>query len=300
MANQWFRFYNEVLNDPKIQLLPLASFKVWVNALCVASGANNSNGDIGTINDLSYAFRMSKEDTFSALEILLSNGLIAKNGDGYHIVKWKSRQFKNGSDEDAGEFYIYFAGDTALTKIKIGHSKNPWARLSNLQTGNPTKLKILATIKTTESGDRWLSDHFGSFKINGEWFSPDEKMISLINNLISKTLKTKGHVEKWLADYVVTTQIRLRSEQIRSDQSDFVSNEKKKFVFTPTEDTHRQAISLAIGWDRQALYDKFGDWVRTSAPQMPTDPQKAFLGWLPSFTAKHNRKHLRTFEQAAE
>jgi len=33
----WFRFYNDALDNPKVQLLPSDLFKTWVNLLCIAS-----------------------------------------------------------------------------------------------------------------------------------------------------------------------------------------------------------------------------------------------------------------------
>ena len=34
---RWFRFYNEALDDPKVQKLPPALFKSWVNLLCLTA-----------------------------------------------------------------------------------------------------------------------------------------------------------------------------------------------------------------------------------------------------------------------
>lgn len=213
MANQWFRFYNEVLNDQKVQGLPANIFKIWVNALCLASSNDKSNGELGTLESVSFALRETKEAVSEAFQALIKLGIVETDNETFHISKWNKRQYKS---------------DISTERVKRFRKRSE-------------------TVSETP---------------------PDQN--------------------------------RSDSDQNRSDQSDFVSNEKKKFIFTPTEDTHSKTISLAVGWDRQALYNKFGDWVRTSAPQMPTDPQKAFLGWLPSFTAKHNRKHLRTFEQSAE
>ncbi len=34
---RWFRFYSEVLDDPKVQGLSLGLFKMWINLLCIAA-----------------------------------------------------------------------------------------------------------------------------------------------------------------------------------------------------------------------------------------------------------------------
>lgn len=110
----------------------------------------------------------------------------------------------------------------------------------------------------------------------------------------TSTERMKRHRDKKRdgnGDVTVTAQIRSDLDQNRSDQSDSVTNEKGSFKFNPTDDTHLQALSLAPGWDRQALYEKFSEWISTSAKELPTDPQKAFLGWVPKFIDGKNRKH---------
>ena len=36
-AYKWFRLYNDVINDPKVQRLDGETFKAWINILCLAS-----------------------------------------------------------------------------------------------------------------------------------------------------------------------------------------------------------------------------------------------------------------------
>ena len=35
-GNTWFRFYAEVLHDPKVQRLSDSLFRAWIGVLCVA------------------------------------------------------------------------------------------------------------------------------------------------------------------------------------------------------------------------------------------------------------------------
>jgi hypothetical protein len=34
--SQWLRLYTDLINDPKVQLLPAEDFKGWINILCIA------------------------------------------------------------------------------------------------------------------------------------------------------------------------------------------------------------------------------------------------------------------------
>jgi hypothetical protein len=201
----WFRAYSETLNDPKVQTLPLDAFKAWHNAMYLASFISSGDGNIGTPEAIAFHFRMTPTEVVQVMEPLVLSGLIERKKREYVIAKWSNRQFKADSGDVEEGFYVYFIGPKNMATIKIGHSKNPWARLSNLQSGSPTKNYVLATIRTTESGDRWLAEHFRELKINGEWFSPNHKMTSLIKALSDKKLKGRKDVENYLANYVGTT-----------------------------------------------------------------------------------------------
>lgn len=200
----WFRFYGEVLNDPKVQLLPASVFKVWVNCLCLAC---NNEGKLPKFDDIIFAMRITSSEGKDAFEQLVSAGILSKDKEeNYSIKNWEKRQFCESKKQNEEQYFVYLAGDEDLTEIKIGHSKNPWARIANLQTGTTKRIKVVATIKTNGSGDRWLADYFGSNKISGEWFAPDVKLITLIKALNNKEVRNnKNDVVKWLDSYVATT-----------------------------------------------------------------------------------------------
>ena len=58
----WFRMYDETLNDAKVQRLPGEKFKAW-NLLCVAS---KHDGILPPLVDLAFALRLG-EDKIAAL-----------------------------------------------------------------------------------------------------------------------------------------------------------------------------------------------------------------------------------------
>lgn len=112
---RWFRMYDELLDDPKVQKLPAEDFKAWVNLLALAS---KNGGILPGIEDIAFALRRSPNDVETLLE-RLSNaphngganaGLIDKrNGgpNGYHYAPhgWDKRQYKSdGSTERVKRF----------------------------------------------------------------------------------------------------------------------------------------------------------------------------------------------------
>lgn len=92
MGNTWFRFYDDVLYDMKIQKLPLELFKAWVHILCLAS---KNGGEIPDTESVSYAFRATFEDTQKQIDSLIVCGLIDKVRGKLFPHNWFKRQYKS-------------------------------------------------------------------------------------------------------------------------------------------------------------------------------------------------------------
>ena len=56
--------------------------------------------------------------------------------------------------------------------MKFGVAKNPWARLEQLQTGNPETLKVFAAVNLPNECERQIHDYLrGKGEgLRGEWF----------------------------------------------------------------------------------------------------------------------------------
>ncbi len=89
---RWFRFYDEVLDDPKCQRLPPVLFKHWVNLLCLASREPN-RGALPSVKDVSFGLRLSEAKIRSILADLVTAGLIDVCDDGtFRPHGWDKRQ----------------------------------------------------------------------------------------------------------------------------------------------------------------------------------------------------------------
>ena len=95
--SRWFRMYDCLLDDPKVQRLPERFFKVWVNVLCVAS---RNDGVLPPIPDLAFLLRMSAEDTESAIATLEQAGLIDRVQDIVTPHNWDLRQYKSDTSTE--------------------------------------------------------------------------------------------------------------------------------------------------------------------------------------------------------
>lgn len=99
---QWFRFYHEALDDPKVQQLDGNLFKAWVNLLCLCC---RNGGLPRSVSDIAFALRIDVDGCLTVLQRLSSGGLIDKvsgGADGMHyaIHGWEKRQFKSDTSTD--------------------------------------------------------------------------------------------------------------------------------------------------------------------------------------------------------
>lgn len=91
--SRWFRFYDEVVNDPKVQRLPADKFKTWVNLLCLASG---NGGVLPALSDISFALRISEQRIDAILKEFYRMQLLDKvEPSGFAPHNWNGRQFKS-------------------------------------------------------------------------------------------------------------------------------------------------------------------------------------------------------------
>lgn len=65
--------------------------------------------------------------------------------------------------------------------IKIGTSNAARLRLQAMQTGNPRRLTLLASVPTTTHTETELHERFAHLRIGGgEWFEPAEELVEFI------------------------------------------------------------------------------------------------------------------------
>lgn len=73
----------------------------------------------------------------------------------------------------AGLVYFIQAGDDGPIKIGWTASSNVEKRLRGLQTGNPHRLYLRATVSGTLYSEQMLQRLLGNSRLEGEWFKAD-------------------------------------------------------------------------------------------------------------------------------
>lgn len=101
MHGLWFRLYTDLLDSMKVQTLPDATFKFWINLLCVIKQKNNG-GMIPDDNEIAFLMRLKTKKSASVihshLKILEEHGLIDRDNDRFVIHDWEDAQPKSDTD----------------------------------------------------------------------------------------------------------------------------------------------------------------------------------------------------------
>ena len=105
------------------------------------------------------------------LNKFLELGFVCLNG------KENNKNDEQDEQDEQGEGKIYFIEYEG--SIKIGFSKNPWARLNSLKTGMPNEPKLLSHFDGTKEKEQQLHKLFEPVRINREWYKPHPYLIEL-------------------------------------------------------------------------------------------------------------------------
>jgi hypothetical protein len=90
--SRWFRLYDEMLDDPKMQRLPPATFKAVINLWCLAS---KNGGRLPEFEDIAFGLRMDRDAAVALLDELVTAGLLDHDDAGLRPHNWDKRQFKS-------------------------------------------------------------------------------------------------------------------------------------------------------------------------------------------------------------
>ena len=61
---------------------------------------DSKDGNIGTLETVSFAFRETKETVSSAFHPLIERNLLVTVGETFHIVSWRKRQYKSDTSTE--------------------------------------------------------------------------------------------------------------------------------------------------------------------------------------------------------
>lgn len=95
---RWFRVYEDLVDDPKVQRLPPVTFRALINLWCLAAG---NDGRLPPVADIAFKLRVTEADTVTLLDELRNAGLLDQDEEtGLSPHNWNGRQFKSDVSND--------------------------------------------------------------------------------------------------------------------------------------------------------------------------------------------------------
>lgn len=91
MADYWIKLYHEILDDPKMAVLP---DRLWrrVIELFLMAGRLHKDGLLPDTNQIAWMLRMPTDDLILDLQQIALTGIIERQVNGWKVVKFAKRQ----------------------------------------------------------------------------------------------------------------------------------------------------------------------------------------------------------------
>ena len=99
----WIKLYIEILDDPKVGLMPDWAFRRFIQFLLYAR-ERNQNGLLGPVSELAWRLRSSSDDMLLALRTMSEIGIVAETPDGWLVVNFAKRQAAVPSAERVSQY----------------------------------------------------------------------------------------------------------------------------------------------------------------------------------------------------
>lgn len=117
----------------------------------------------------------------------------------------RGKKLPGGDSLTGFKGYVYFVTSPEMETVKIGYSKNPWARIGELRRNYGSSLSVVATIKTVDRSELSIHTALAKYHVEGEWFVKNECINSLINKINEGEITTVAATNDYANNYEVTT-----------------------------------------------------------------------------------------------
>lgn len=215
MTGRWFRLYEGLVDDPKVQRLRPEMFKALVNLWCLAS---RNGGVLPPLVDIAFGLRMTEEQAKIILDELETVNLVDETRAGKTPHNWSGRQHDNrdGTQRVAGA-----KGDPTAAKRMQRH-RNRNATVTETVTPNVTEpyQEIEQIQNRTEKKDKRASAPVGFSR-----YAFEGKVIRLTHSDFTAWAEANSHVE--LRSYLIARDAWL-AEQPEAER-------KRWFISTPAD-----------------------------------------------------------------
>lgn len=223
----WFRLHNDIIDDEKIRLIAFEDRWHYVALLALKSQGVLDDASPLRTRKIAIKLGVQLAELDEIKRRLREVGLI---DDHFQPLGWAKRQFlKDGQAQDKGG-HLYFAG-CRTGAIRIGFSRNPWARAKDPIAGTKAKPMLLASIRTTSGNDPDVLDLLSQYHISDDLYRRDACIVCLIKRIKNNTITSLTDVANYVANYVATDVVNYVVNDVVND----VANDVATNVTTTTE-----------------------------------------------------------------
>lgn len=194
------------------------------------------------------------------------------------VTSPRGKKLPSGDSLKGFNGYVYFIKNPASGLIKIGYSKNPWARLSELRRNYGSELSVVATIKTVEKTETTIHSIFEKFRVEGEWFTESECIKAVISAIVAGEIATveatRSYVDNYGSNATSTTNT---DPDIDTDLKENPSLRGRE-ILDIQEPQYLQGLNIPIG--KFTMHDSWlpsEDWPRLAATWGINLPVPAYL-----------------------
>lgn len=163
----------------------------------------------------------SRSDEFEGRRLARVNG-------GYVVLNYmKYREHDYSLNGPDAKGYVYYIGEPNSDRVKIGFSKNPWARLSALKTANPrlTILGIERGVAASEEYERHRQ--FKECAIEREWFHLTPLLVAHIALFPTTSSATGSDTRSDTGSATPNQKQKQRTEAVTTKTTTVASGESK-------------------------------------------------------------------------
>jgi hypothetical protein len=103
MADYWLKLYTEILDDPKMALLPHKTWRRVIEMFLISKDTSN-DGYLPDIDTIAWRLRISKREMEKDMQSLLETGIIMQQEGRYYIKNFVKRQSPSTNAERQRQF----------------------------------------------------------------------------------------------------------------------------------------------------------------------------------------------------
>ena len=89
---RWYRIYDDLVHDPKVQRLEPSLFKTLINLWCLTSA---NGGVLPPVDEIAFKLRINPQKAQRTLDRLIAEALLDQDEPGIRPHNWNQRQYKS-------------------------------------------------------------------------------------------------------------------------------------------------------------------------------------------------------------